>query len=114
MTYYTAISEDGFCYIPSVTIMDEHPYSGTKIELDFNDITRAKIASLLSSRGVYIEHGSISEAARMASAIYKKLPRYRRQLNFEINRPTTPRIEMLGMTLGGAGCVLEEVADKYL
>lgn len=56
----------------------------------------------------------LEAAVDLAEAIYKKLPRYRRQIDFDITTPDAPKIERYGMTVLGAGTLIEEISEKYL
>ena len=100
--FYTVLSEDGFCYIPNVNVVDEANINEYDAKLIKNQtITREFVSKLLSKGAVKFKFDTFEDAEDLARAIYKKLPRYRRELGYNTEED-------------GAGTWESEVSDKYL
>lgn len=100
--FYTVISEDGFCYIPNVNVVDEANISEYNAKLiKYQTITRDLVSKLLAKGAVKFKFETFEEAEEVARAVYKKLPRNRRELGYNTEED-------------GAGCWESEVSDKYL
>ena len=117
--FYTTISKDGFCYIPSVNVVDEAKIAdvqGTVIEKQ--TITREFVARMIDFGPVVFEHKTAQDALDMAVEIYKKMPRYRRQLGFYTSTKTKDVAYYTNkyrtMSSKGVGTWESEIADKYL
>lgn len=101
--FYTVLSEEGFCYIPNVNVVDEaniNEYSDAKL-VKKQTITRDLVSKLLSKGAVKFKFDTFEEAEEVARAVYKKLPRYRRELGYNTEED-------------GIGTWESEVSDKYL
>ena len=75
--FYTVLSEEGFCYIPNVNIVDEaniQGYSNAKLVKN-QSITRDVVSKLLAKGAVKFKFDTAQEALDAAVAIYKKMPR---------------------------------------
>lgn len=113
--FYTVISEDGFCYIPSVTIVDEANIKSYNAKLiKQQTITRDLVAKLIEQGAVKFKFDTAQEALDLASEIYKKMPRYRRQLGYLTDTKNADVVRYKGMHSKGAGTWESEVSDKYL
>lgn len=118
--FYTVLSEEGFCYIPNVNIVDEtyiKDYSDAKL-MKKQTITRDVVSKLLAKGDVKFKFDTAQEALDFAREIYKKLPRYRRQLGF-CTDPKNPDVvfytnKYRTMNSKGCGTWESEVSDKYL
>jgi len=92
--FYTVLSEEGFCYIPNVNVVDEaniDGYSDAKL-VKKQTITRDVVSKLLAKGAVKFKFDTAQEALDLACEIYKKLPRYRRELGF-CTDPKNPDVE---------------------
>ena len=101
--FYTVLSEEGFCYVPNVNIVDEahiKGYSDAKL-VKKQTITRDVISKLLAKGAVKFKFETFEEAEEVARAVYKKLPRNRRELGYNTEED-------------GVGTWESEVSDKYL
>lgn len=118
--FYTVLSEDGFCYIPNVNIVDEaniKSYNNAKL-VKRQTITRDLVSKLLEQGAVKFKFDTAQEALDLACEIYKKMPRYRRELGF-CTDPKNPDVvyyktKYCNMSSKGAGTWESEVSDKYL
>lgn len=112
--FYVVVDEVGFCYIPTVTVTDQAGIKALGAEvIALPEINKLTVTAMMNN-GQAIEAQSLKAAVDLAEAIYKKLPRYRRQIDFDITMPTAPTVERYGMTLQGAGTLTEEISEKYL
>jgi hypothetical protein len=100
--FYTVISEEGFCYIPNVNVVDEANIDeyGAKL-VKKQTITRDLVSKLIAQGAVKFKFDTFEDAEEVAREIYKKLPRYRRELGYNTEED-------------GAGTWESEVSDKYL
>ena len=118
--FYTVLSRDGFCYIPTVSIVDEaniKTYHDAKLTKK-QSITRELVAKLIEKGAVKFKFDTAQEALDLACEIYKKLPRYRRELGF-CTDPKNPDVvyytnKYRTMSSKGVGTWESEVSDKYL
>lgn len=112
--FYVVVAEEGFCYIPGVTVVDEENFEVYNAEVIAQPtITRDTVNEMLiNSQAIAVQ--SLEQALDLGEAIYKKLPRYRRTYNFAVTNLNAPLIERYGMTVRGAGTLLSEISDKYL
>lgn len=100
--FYTVLSEEGFCYIPNVNVVDEANINDYNAKLIKNQtITRDLVSKLLSKGAVKFKFDTFEKAQATAREVYKKLPRYRRELGYNTEED-------------GAGCWESEISDKYL
>ena len=101
--FYTVISRDGFCHIPTVTVIDEDyacEYQGQVFAQQ--PITRDFVSGALSkTAAVKFVNETFEGAETLAREIYKKMPRFCRQLGYMTEED-------------GAGVWESEVADRYL
>lgn len=114
--FYAVVDKVGFCYIPTVTVTDQRGIEACDATLiALPTITKSTVNELLDTdEPTAIETDTLEAAVDLAEAIYKKLPRYRRQIDFDITTDTAPTVERYGMTLQGAGTLIEEISEKYL
>lgn len=113
--FYTVLSEDGFCYIPTVTIVDHaniKSYSGKT--LPAAALTRNLVSNVIERGTAIFECSNATEALDLACAIYKKMPRYRRQIGYLTDTKNADVVRYKGMHSKGAGIWESEVSDKYL
>lgn len=113
--FYTTLSEDGFCYVPTVSVVDEaniKMYNAKLIKTQ--PITRDLVTKLLAKGAVKFKFDTAQEALDFACVIYKKMPRYYRQLGYLTDPKNTDIVHYKGMSSVGAGEWECEVADKYL
>ena len=100
--FYTVLSEEGFCYIPNVNVVDEANIKDYNAKLINNQtITRDLVSKLLSKGAVKFKFETFEEAEDVAREVYKKLPRFRRELGYNTEED-------------GCGTWESEVSDKYL
>ena len=100
--FYTVLSEEGFCYIPNVNVVDEANIKDYNAKLINNQtITRDLVSKLLSKGAVKFKFETFEEAEDVAREVYKKLPRFRRELGYNTEED-------------GCGSWESEVSDKYL
>lgn len=112
--FYVVVDEVGFCYIPTATVTDQRGIEAYNVEVIAPaTITKDVVNQMLNNRQA-IATESLEEAVNVAEKIYKKLPRYRRQIDFDITTPTAPTVERYGMTVIGMGTLIEEISEKYL
>lgn len=117
--FYTVISEEGFCYIPNVNVVDEANIDEYDAKLvKKQTITRDLVSKLLEQGAVKFKFDTAQEALDLACEIYKKMPRYRRELGFrtDIKNPDIVFYKNKYRTMNskGAGTWESEVSDKYL
>ena len=117
--FYTVLSEEGFCYVPNVNIVDEahiKGYSDAKL-VKKQTITRDVVSKLLTKGDVKFKFDTAQEALDFADAIYKKMPRYQRQLSYLTDIENTDVVHYTTkyrtMNSRGAGTWKSEVARKY-
>ena len=117
--FYTVLSRDGFCYIPTVSIVDEaniKTYHDAKLTKK-QSITRELVAKLIEKGAVKFKFDTAQEALDFADAIYKKMPRYQRQLSYLTDIENTDVVHYTTkyrtMNSRGAGTWKSEVARKY-
>ena len=117
--FYTVLSEDGFCYIPNVTVVDEININSYNAKLvKRQTITRELVNKLLGQGAVKFKFDTAQEALDLACEIYKKMPRFRRELGFCTNAKN-PDVayytnKYRTMSSKGVGTWKSEVSDKYL
>lgn len=100
--FYTVLSEEGFCYIPNVNVVDEANIKDYNAKLIKNQtITRDLVSKLLTKGAVKFKFETFEEAEDVAREVYKKLPRFRRELGYNTEED-------------GAGTWESEISDKYL
>lgn len=115
--FYTALSRDGYCYIPSATILDEegakHYSEGRRVKPRL--LNRSQVTKFLDSFKTYLfEHETLEEAIEYAEHLYKKMPRYCRQIGYAVEDKNSPRITYHdGHVIIGAGTLVEEIAERY-
>ena len=118
--FYTVLSEEGFCYIPNVNVVDEANIDGSSDAklVKKQTITRDVVSKLLTKGDVKFKFDTAQEALDFACEIYKKLPRYRRELGFctDPKNPDVVYYTKKNFTMNSRGCGTweSEVSDKYL
>jgi hypothetical protein len=117
--FYTVISEEGFCYIPNVNVVDAANINEYDAKLIKNQtITRDLVSKFLEDGAVKFKFATAQEALDKAVEIYKKMPRYRRELGFrtDMKNPDLAYYKNKYRTMNskGVGTWESEVSDKYL
>lgn len=117
--FYTVLSEEGFCYIPNVNVVDAANINQYDAKLVKNQtITRDLVTKLLEKGAVKFKFDTAQEALDTAVEIYKKMPRYRRELGFctDTKNPDVVFYKNKYRTMNskGVGTWESEVSDKYL
>jgi len=112
--FYVVISEDGFCYIPTVTIVDHANIKSYRGKTLPSVVSRNLVANVLDRGTAIFDCSNAREALNLACDIYKKMPRYRRQIGYLTDTKNPDVVRYKGMHSKGAGIWESEVADKYL